>query len=117
MEQEKRILIRKQFEMSSNKDKKNVILYLLDMGYDNKELTEILGVNVKKIYNIKKRRKLFKMNDTVIYLIRHADTVEENGIRNTNENSQMINEKETRKPSKIKGFRVSGDYSHSLPKG
>ena len=34
------------------------------------------------------------MNDTVIYLIRHAETVEENGIRNTNENSQMINEKE-----------------------
>lgn len=34
------------------------------------------------------------MNDTVIYLIRHADTVEENGIRNTNENSRMINEKE-----------------------
>ena len=31
MEQEKRILIRKQFEISSNKDKKNVILYLLDM--------------------------------------------------------------------------------------
>ena len=29
------------------------------------------------------------MNDTVIYLIRHAETVEENGIRNTNENSQM----------------------------
>ena len=28
MEQEKRILIRKQFEISSNKDKKNVILYL-----------------------------------------------------------------------------------------
>ena len=47
-----------------------------------------------QIYNIKKRRKLFKMNDTVIYLIRHAETVEENGIRNTNENSQMINEKE-----------------------
>ena len=53
MEQEKRILIRKQFEMSSNKDKKNVILYLLDMGYDNKDLTEILRVNAKKIYNIK----------------------------------------------------------------
>ena len=53
MEQEKRILIRKQFEMSSNKDKKNVILYLLDMGYDNKDLTEIFGVNAKKIYNIK----------------------------------------------------------------
>lgn len=34
------------------------------------------------------------MNDTVIYLIRHAETVEENGIRNTNEDSQMINEKE-----------------------
>ena len=34
------------------------------------------------------------MNDTVIYLIRHAETVEENGIRNTSENSQMINEKE-----------------------
>ena len=30
---------------------------------------------------------------------------------------EMINEKETRKPLKIKGFRVSGDYSHSLPKG
>ena len=26
------------------------------------------------------------MNDTVIYLIRHAETVEENGIRNTNVN-------------------------------
>ena len=25
------------------------------------------------------------MNDTVIYLIRHAETVEEKGIRNTNE--------------------------------
>ena len=34
------------------------------------------------------------MSDTVIYLIRHAETVEENGIRNTNEDSQMINEKE-----------------------
>ena len=34
------------------------------------------------------------MNDTIIYLIRHAETVEENGIRNTSENSQMINEKE-----------------------
>ena len=33
------------------------------------------------------------MNDTVIYLIRHAETVEENGIRNTNENSQMIMKK------------------------
>ena len=34
------------------------------------------------------------MEDTIIYLIRHAETVDENGIRNTNENSQMINEKE-----------------------
>ena len=34
------------------------------------------------------------MKDTIIYLIRHAETVEENGIRNTNEDSQMINEKE-----------------------
>ena len=34
------------------------------------------------------------MNDTVIYLIRHAETVEENGIRNTNENSKKNNEKE-----------------------
>ena len=34
------------------------------------------------------------MNDTIVYLIRHAETVDENGIRNTNEDSQMINEKE-----------------------
>ena len=34
------------------------------------------------------------MNETVIYLIRHAETVDENGIRNTNEDSQIINEKE-----------------------
>lgn len=34
------------------------------------------------------------MNNTIIYLIRHAETVDENGIRNTDENSQMINEKE-----------------------
>ncbi len=34
------------------------------------------------------------MRDTIIYLIRHAETVQENGIRNANENSQMINEKE-----------------------
>lgn len=34
------------------------------------------------------------MKDTIIYLIRHAENVEENGIRNTNENLQMINEKE-----------------------
>ena len=34
------------------------------------------------------------MGDTIIYLIRHAETAQENGIRNTNEDSQMINEKE-----------------------
>ena len=34
------------------------------------------------------------MNDTIIYLVRHAETVDENGSRNTNEDSQMINEKE-----------------------
>ncbi len=32
--------------------------------------------------------------NTVIYLIRHGETIEEKGIRNTNETSQMINEKE-----------------------
>ena len=34
------------------------------------------------------------MKGTIIYLIRHAETIDENGIRNTNEDSQMINEKE-----------------------
>ena len=34
------------------------------------------------------------MEDTIIYLIRHAETIDENGIRNTDEDSQMINEKE-----------------------
>ena len=34
------------------------------------------------------------MNNTIIYLIRHAETFEENGIRNTDECSQIINEKE-----------------------
>ena len=34
------------------------------------------------------------MKDTIIYLIRHAETVQENGIRNTNEDTQIINEKE-----------------------
>ena len=32
------------------------------------------------------------MKDTVIYLIRHAETVEEDGSRNTDESSQIINE-------------------------
>ena len=34
------------------------------------------------------------MESTIVYLIRHAETVEENGIRNTDESSQIINEKE-----------------------
>lgn len=34
------------------------------------------------------------MNKTIIYLIRHAETLNENGIRNTSENPQLINEKE-----------------------
>ena len=34
------------------------------------------------------------MKDTIVYLIRHAETVNEEGIRNTNEDSQIINEKE-----------------------
>ena len=34
------------------------------------------------------------MKDTIVYLIRHAKTMDENGIRNTNEDSQIINEKE-----------------------
>ena len=34
------------------------------------------------------------MKDTIIYLIRHAETIDENGIRNTDETLQDINEKE-----------------------
>ncbi len=34
------------------------------------------------------------MQDTIIYLIRHAETIDEDGIRNTSEDSQLINEKE-----------------------
>ena len=32
--------------------------------------------------------------NTIVYLIRHADTIDEKGIRNTKETSQMINKKE-----------------------
>lgn len=32
--------------------------------------------------------------ETVVYLIRHSKTLDENGIRNTEETNQMINEKE-----------------------
>ena len=31
------------------------------------------------------------MKDNIVYLIRHAETIDESGIRNTNEDSQMIN--------------------------
>ena len=34
------------------------------------------------------------MKDTIIYLIRHAETIDESGFRNTNETLQEINEKE-----------------------
>ena len=34
------------------------------------------------------------MGDTIIYLIRHGETIDENGIRNTSETIQEINEKE-----------------------
>ena len=34
------------------------------------------------------------MENTIIYLIRHSETYNEKGIRNTNEDSQEINEKE-----------------------
>lgn len=34
------------------------------------------------------------MNNTIVYLIRHAETIDENGIRNTDETVQEINEKE-----------------------
>lgn len=38
--------------------------------------------------------ELFEIKDTIIYLIRHANTIDETGIRNTDENLQEINEKE-----------------------
>mgnify|MGYP004725504179 CR=1 FL=1 len=34
------------------------------------------------------------MKYTIIYLIRHAETIDENGIRNTSEDLQIIKEKE-----------------------
>lgn len=33
------------------------------------------------------------MKETIIYLIRHAETIDENGIRNTNEDSQWLMKK------------------------
>ena len=49
--------------------------------------------------------------NTVIYLIRHAETVDEKGIRNTKETSQMINEKEI---LSIKGEEVSKNLSQNI---
>ena len=48
--------------------------------------------------------------NTVIYLIRHADTINENGVRSTNETSQMINEKEI---LSIEGEEASKKLSES----
>lgn len=47
---------------------------------------------------------------TIIYLVRHADTIDEKGIRNTKETSQMINEKEI---LSIKGEEDSKRLSQS----
>lgn len=47
---------------------------------------------------------------TIIYLIRHAETIEEKGIRNTKETIQMINEKEI---LSIKGEKDSKKLSNS----
>lgn len=51
------------------------------------------------------------MEDTIVYLIRHAETIDENGIRNTNENSQMINEKEI---LSVKGEEQSEKLSKNI---
>ncbi len=48
---------------------------------------------------------------TIIYLIRHAETIVENGIRNTGETSQMINEKEI---LSIEGEELSRNLSKSV---
>ena len=51
----------------------------------------------RHIYSIKRYNKNMKQGvnmETIIYLIRHADTIDELGVRNTNETSQAINEKE-----------------------
>ena len=55
----------------------------------NKRLQYIVSIVI-----IKRKKGESKVKDTIIYLVRHAETVDENGIRNTNEDSQMINEKE-----------------------
>lgn len=47
---------------------------------------------------------------TVVYLVRHADTIDEKGIRKTNETSQMINENEI---LSIKGEEDSKNLSQN----
>ena len=51
------------------------------------------------------------MKDTIVYLIRHAETVNENGIRNTDEDSQIINEKEI---LSVKGEEQSKKLSENI---
>lgn len=51
------------------------------------------------------------MKDTIIYLIRHAETIDEDGIRNTNEDSQIINEKEI---LSVKGEEQSKKLSEEI---
>jgi len=49
--------------------------------------------------------------NTIIYLIRHAETIDEKGIRNTDETSQMINEKEI---LSIEGEETSRNLSQTV---
>ena len=51
------------------------------------------------------------MKDTIVYLIRHAETIDENGIRNTDEDSQIINEKEI---LSVKGEEQSKKLSENI---
>lgn len=51
------------------------------------------------------------MEKTIIYLIRHAETIEENGIRNTNETAQEINENEI---LSIEGEQASKKLSKNI---
>ncbi len=50
------------------------------------------------------------MRNTIIYLIRHADTLIEDGIRKTKEDSQMINEKEILSVDGEKQARKLSEY-------
>lgn len=51
------------------------------------------------------------MKETIIYLIRHAETIDEKGIRNTEETAQEINEKEI---LSIKGEEDSKRLSENI---